>query len=338
MRIHSADMENETYKNLLEKFLRGEATPKEIELLDERMNDHPDGDFDSISRSIWGDGTIMSHNLPDEGQKEKMKNNLLNRINAEEDFMRSVRVNRKREFLHAFSLAASILVVAMSVVFLILGDRQIHEYEVVAERGQKSSVTLPDGSHVWLNSASRITYTSDFNKKNRNITLEGEAYFDVAKNKKIPFVVNASEMSITAVGTEFNVRNYSDEDEVCTTLVEGKVIASTLGCDISLTYGQEAVLNRNSGEMSFAVVSDLNHMVPWRSNEMLVDGESLDNLSRILSRMYNVDVYFENDSIKTYTYTGLIRNNSLQNVLELVSNTSPVAYGIYDDKIVFTTK
>ena len=331
-------MENETYKNLLEKFLRGEATPKEIELLDERMNDHPDGDFDSISRSIWEDGTIMSHNLPDEGQKEKMKNNLLNRINAEEDFMRSVRVNRKREFLHAFSLAASILVVAMSVVFLILGDRQIHEYEVVAERGQKSSVTLPDGSHVWLNSASRITYTSDFNKKNRNITLEGEAYFDVAKNKKIPFVVNASEMSITAVGTEFNVRNYSDEDEVCTTLVEGKVIASTLGCDISLTYGQEAVLNRNSGEMSFAVVSDLNHMVPWRSNEMLLDGESLDNLSRILSRMYNVDVYFENDSIKTYTYTGLIRNNSLQNVLELVSNTSPVAYGIYDDKIVFTTK
>ena len=331
-------MENETYKNLLEKFLRGEATPKEIELLDERMNDHPDGDFDSISRSIWGDGTIMSHNLPDEGQKEKMKNNLLNRINAEEDFMRSIRVNRKREFLHAFFLVASILVAAMSVVFLILGDRQIHEYEVVAERGQKSSVTLPDGSHVWLNSASRITYTSDFNKKNRNITLEGEAYFDVAKNKKIPFVVNASEMSITAVGTEFNVRNYSDEDEVCTTLVEGKVIASTLGCDISLTYGQEAVLNRNSGEMSFAVVSDLNHMVPWRSNEMLLDGESLDNLSRILSRMYNVDVYFENDSIKTYTYTGLIRNNSLQNVLELVSNTSPVAYGIYDDKIVFTTK
>lgn len=331
-------MENETYKNLLLKFLRGEATPEEIELLDERMNDHPDGDFDSISRSIWGDGTIMSHNLPDEGQKEKMKNNLLNRINAEEDFMRSVRVNRKREFLYAFSLAASVLVVAMSVVFLILGDRQIHEYEVVAERGQKSSVTLPDGSHVWLNSASRITYTSDFNKKNRNITLEGEAYFDVAKNKKIPFIVNASEMSITAVGTEFNVRNYSDEDEVCTTLVEGKVIASTLECDISLTYGQEAVLNRDSGEMSFAVVSDLNHMVPWRSNEILLDGESLDNLSRILSRMYNVDVYFENDSIKTYTYTGLIRNNSLQNVLELVSNTSPVAYGIYNDRIVFSTK
>ena len=331
-------MENETYKNLLLKFLRDEATPEEIELLDERMNDHPDGDFDSISRSIWEDGTIMSHNLPDEGQKEKMKNNLLNRINAEEDFMRSVRVNRKREFLHAFSLAASILVVAMSVVFLILGDRQIHEYEVVADRGQKSSVTLPDGSHVWLNSASRICYSSDFNKKDRNIILEGEAYFEVAKNKKIPFVVNASGMSITAVGTEFNVRNYSDEDEVCATLVEGKVIASVPGSDISLTYGQEAVLNRDSGEMSFAVVSDLNHMVPWRSNEILLDGESLDNLSRILSRMYNVDVYFENDSIKTYTYTGLIRNNSLQNVLELVSNTSPVAYGIYDDKIVFTTK
>ena len=75
-------MENETYKNLLLKFLRDEATPEEIELLDERMNDHPDGDFDSISRSIWGDGTIMSHNLPDEGQTEEMKNNLLNRINA----------------------------------------------------------------------------------------------------------------------------------------------------------------------------------------------------------------------------------------------------------------
>ena len=127
-------MENETYKNLLLKFLRDEATPEEIELLDERMNDHPDGDFDSISRSIWEDGTIMSHNLPDEGQKEKMKNNLLNRINAEEDFVRRVRINRKQEFLHAFLLAASILVAAMSVVFLILSDRQVLEYEVVADR------------------------------------------------------------------------------------------------------------------------------------------------------------------------------------------------------------
>lgn len=331
-------MGNETYNKLLENFLRGEATPEEIEFLDGRMSEHPDIDFDSFSRSIWGNGNLLSHNLPDERQKSRMKENLLNRITAEEDFVRRIRVNRKREFLHAFFLVASILVAAMSVVFLMLNDRQVLEYEVVADRGQKSSVTLPDGSHVWLNSASRICYSSDFNKKDRNIILEGEAYFEVAKNKKIPFVVNASGMSITAVGTEFNVRNYSDEDEVCATLVEGKVIASVPGSDISLTYGQEAVLNRDSGEMSFAVVSDLNHMVPWRSNEILLDGESLDNLSRILSRMYNVDVYFENDSIKTYTYTGLIRNNSLQNVLELVSNTSPVAYGIYDDKIVFTTK
>ena len=322
----------------MDRFLAGDISREELELLDSAMGDRPDEAFDSYVKSIWESTASGNANIPDKSRTDRMKEKVIGRINIQEDVERRFARRRRWLSIAVSSFAAAVLAAVVTVCFLLIDNRQILEYEVVADRGQKSSVTLPDGSRVWLNSASRICYTSEFNKDNRNIILDGEAYFEVAKNKKIPFVVYASGMSVTAVGTEFNVRNYPDEGEVTATLVQGRVMACVEGTSTYLDYGQEAVMNRSSGKMSKQIASDLYHLVPWRSSEILLSGESLEHLGCILSRMYNVDVSFQDENIKKYTYTGLIRNNSLQNVLELISNTSPVDYEMNGDKIVFRTR
>ncbi len=138
-----------------------------------------------------------------------------------------------------------------------------------------------------------------------------------------------------ALGTKFNVRAYHDEMSIRTTLVEGKVLASSGDDDVVLSPCQEAVYERSTGELSAADAPNADHLVPWRANEIYLDGMTLASVSRMLERMYNVDVVFSDSSVAGYTYTGLIRNSSLMNVLELISGTSPVKYRMNGNTIKF---
>lgn len=329
-------MTDNHYKDLLEKYLSGETSFEEIKQLDAFLGEHPDAEFDRYCQTLWDspaevDG--LSHS-----RKQKMRDNLLNRISVGEDWQRRSQRRGKSAWTWAYSFAAILTVLIVGGLLVFMNTRPVMEYEVIAERGQKSTIILPDGSKVWLNSDSRICYSSDFNKKNRNLSLEGEAYFTVVKNKKIPFIVKASGLDVTAVGTEFNVRNYPKENTVSATLVEGRVLVCTKEQSEYLDFGEEAVMERSSGAMRTGLAADLNHLVPWRNSEILLSDHSLAQISEILSRMYNVDIVFESENIKEYTYTGLVRNNSLRNVLELVSNTSPVDYEMSVNKIVFSER
>ena len=99
------------------------------------------------------------------------------------------------------------------------------QFEIVADCGQRSDVLLPDGSRIRLNSASRVSYSTEYGKTNRDISLDGEAFFEVAKNAELPFVVSTGNISVEALGTKFNVRSYRDGDETVT-IVEGKVLTT----------------------------------------------------------------------------------------------------------------
>jgi ferric-dicitrate binding protein FerR (iron transport regulator) len=158
-------------------------------------------------------------------------------------------------FFRAAAVAAG-LVAAVLLGWHIADLRKPETFEMVAERGQKSSLTLPDGSKVWLNSASKLTYTSDYNSKDRNIILDGEAFFDVARNENLPFIVHANGMAVQALGTKFNVKAYSDETEVTAILVEGSVKASAAGVDLLLLPYFVASYDRSTDEMVSTYVSD----------------------------------------------------------------------------------
>jgi transmembrane sensor len=228
--------------------------------------------------------------------------------------------------------------------------------EIKAPLGGKSEVTLPDGSHVWLNAGSKIRYQNQFNKGNRNIVLEGEAYFKVAKNKHIPFIVKTGDLSIVAVGTEFNVKAYNDEGIIETTLVEGAVtihnnhqLKNKPLQQVFLEPKQKAVYVRDQqnlrvedmntikksnpeivkpekGLVYVAVRIDPIPIISWKDNRLIFKGEEMSNLAVMLDRKYNVSISFDAENIKRYRFSGTLEDETLTQVLDVIKLTAPIDY------------
>lgn len=312
--------------SLLEKFFSGQSTEEENNVLSKIFKDGGEDIFDEYCRRKWAENDCR---IPT-SVKARIRQSL---------FTKMPRVKWRRVIASASAVLAAAVILFMCMLWSRPSENAAPEiFEIVAERGQKSSVTLPDGSRVMINSASTISYTSDYNVKERNVFLSGEAYFDVASNADIPFVVHADKVSVTALGTEFNVKAYAEDPYVVTTLVEGSVRTEAGTQYELLTRAQEASYNKEADVLSAYDVKDVSRAVPWIRNELLFENESLADIAVTLERMYNVTIVFEDEAAKGYSYTGLIRNNSLQNVLELISSTSPVGYKMNSGIIRFYMK
>ena len=212
-------------------------------------------------------------------------------------------------------------------------------YSVITEKGQKTTVILPDGTTVWLNSASRLSYDMSYAHSDRNVILEGEAYFEVAKDDDIPFTVNTDDYRVTALGTTFNVSAYKDDSMSVTTLVEGRVLVQSDCVDTQLEGEQSISYNRQSGEFIKKNISTAYASGLWRDNELVVGaGTTLEQLTVILERNYNIQFEFLDETIKNYTFEGIIKNCQLTNVLEVVCLTAPVEYSIRSNRIILDKK
>lgn len=322
-------METKKFNSLIEKYFSGKTTSEENALLRSYMED---GDaarsFDEFAFAKWQDAyTEMPEEL-----KDRIRHNLLTGIKTQK------RLTFKK--ILKFSAAAACVAVALVTGFLAGKgtETEANVFECIAANGQKSTISLPDGTKVMLNSGSSLRYASDFNVKNRDIELNGEAYFEVARNEEIPLIVSAKQMRVEALGTKFNVRAYSSEPEIVTTLVDGSVKATAGGREMIMKPAEEISYNVKSGEMKKYDAPNKNHLIPWRDNELFFNGNNLKEIGAILERMYNVNVIFEDETITKYTYTGLVRNSSLSNVLDLITATSPVESQMYFNTIKFSKR
>lgn len=198
-------------------------------------------------------------------------------------------------------------------------------YKVLVDKGQRASVILPDGTKVWLNSHTELTYNSDYGKRNRQVVLSGEGYFEVAKDSTSRFIVKAGEMEVEALGTTFNVKAYKEDRELTATLFEGKVRTSVGSEEVILDPNESLNYNKSSRKM---VVSDkfADYARMWKDNELVFKGETMEEVAVMLDRLYNVKVRFASEKVKRFRFSGVIKNNSLENVIELISLTAPISY------------
>ncbi len=224
--------------------------------------------------------------------------------------------------------------------------------EIRAPFGARTEIVLPDGSTVWLNAGSRIKYMNVFNKDNREIQLHGEAYFKVAKNTDLPFDVKTGDLSIQALGTEFNVKSYDDEDIIETTLVEGKISiqqAQKKRGAVYLEPHQQAVyvkynknlsvkdmnavkevkpevLTHRKGIIYIAEKIDPEPIVAWKENRLILKGEELTNLAIKLERKYDVKFMFGSEKLKQFRFTGTLENETITQVLDVIKLSAPLDY------------
>ncbi|MDR0348812.1 MAG: FecR family protein [Tannerella sp.] len=199
--------------------------------------------------------------------------------------------------------------------------------------GACTKLYLPDGTLVWLNAGSKITYSQGFGVDSRKLTLEGEGYFEVNKNENIPFNINTNDVDLTVLGTKFNFKNYPDDEEVTVSLMEGKVVLQKNISKLSLEPNEKMTLNKLTGKMTKSRTNVV-HANAWTNDELFFDEELLKDIAKKLMRSFDEKIKVA-DSSQDKRFYGCfkIRGNTINEVLDIMTSTNRMKYrhenGIY---------
>lgn len=204
-------------------------------------------------------------------------------------------------------------------------------------RGGQYQVELPDGSKVWLNSASHLRFPTSFKNQHRVVEMSGEAYFEVTKDASRPFIVKSKGQEIEVLGTHFNVNAYTDEPEVKTTLLEGRVrvaIPADASEKVMLSPNQQAVLKGAKLSVKPVIAAQA---VDWKNGDFIFSEESLESIMRKVSRWYDVEVVYEDITKEKVVLGGLIsRSRSLSAVLRMMESTGKVHFEVKGRRVIVT--
>lgn len=295
----------------------------------------------------------------DNSARDSTRNALLSAMRDEKLRGYPSRVNRGIRWKQILKIAAVVLVsltglaiyraseeVAKKPDSVLVADSRLGDVpteERVNARGQKSVLILPDGSKVWLNVDSKLTYTRDFKKTNRReVQLEGEAFFSVVHNDSVPFIVHtSSSIRIEVLGTSFNVKSYKDDQTIETTLVDGKVSIDQLeknGLTVDnliLKPNQRAVYFKESKKLNVKDVNATN-ISAWRDDYLVFDETPFSDVLAQLERWYDVKIHLpeedEEDGLPC-TLTANIQNETLEDVLKLLETSHRIRYSIRENEV-----
>ena len=192
-------------------------------------------------------------------------------------------------------------------------------------RGRQFRVTLPDGSKVWLNAASSISYPTAFTGRQRKVEVKGEAYFEVTENPSMPFIVKANDVQVQVLGTYFNINAYTDEEAIKTTLLEGAVKVTKDAATALLNPGQQAAVSNspsksNQSPSILVQVADTTQVVAWKNGVFNFQNVTLEKMMRKLARWYDIEVAYEK-GIPDIAFEGEVnRQNELADVLHILEH------------------
>jgi len=210
--------------------------------------------------------------------------------------------------------------------------------EIKAAFGTQAKVELADGTIVFLNSGSKLRFPQTFDdQKQRKVSLNGEGYFSVTKNPDQPFIVQVNKLDIKVLGTKFNVEAYNDNQSVNIALVEGSVLLQSQSEKgnkdlMQLTPNQVATLNRSDNILSKTDVADLYKYTAWVDGRLVFYGDPIQTVVSKLGKWYNVDIVIADKELENYRFTGTFIDESLEQILHILSLTSPMTYNIESSK------
>ncbi|RUT78037.1 FecR family protein [Ancylomarina longa] len=214
--------------------------------------------------------------------------------------------------------------------------KQLTYNTIIIPKGGEYKLTLMDGTKIWLNSNSKLRYPSVFGSDVRKVQLEGEAYFQVAKDSLHPFIVDVNNVQVKVLGTSFNVNAYGDDDEIVTTLLEGKVEVKDefFGNMAKLLPNEQFRFNKLNGKCAKNKV-DAKIYAAWTNGRFVFENESLQEIMNRLSRWYDVEVFFLNNDAKNLKFSGdVARYENINQILEMIEVTQKVKFTIKDRSLM----
>ncbi len=341
-------------KELLKKYCGNRCTDEELRVVLAWFEESArTSEGKSLLHKIWEDVS------DEEGNPEVNFDLLLDKIHHEVNLTQSkkllqithqnlVKYKRRENFLKILMRAAAILLLPalgfgffMSVKYQstrksLASVNQAYN-EIFSSVDAITKVTLPDGSNVWLNHSSSLKYPAMFRGKNRNVELNGEGYFEVVHNSKIPFIVKAGEIQIKAIGTTFNIMAYPDDDKIETSLINGLVELERTKPNgdviplLKMKSTDLAVFEKSNYEINTRTIDD-DRYFSWKDGKLVFNGEPMEDVVKKLSRWFNVDIQIKDPELRELTYTATFVHETLPQVMELMSLMSPVRYSISERK------
>jgi len=211
--------------------------------------------------------------------------------------------------------------------------KQVGYNTLTTPRGGVYQVVLPDGTNVWLNAASSITYPIAFTGNERDVKLNGEAYFEVAKNKKKPFYVNINNVRVRVLGTHFNIAAYNDDNNITTTLLEGSVQVTKNKSLSLLKPGQQADIS-NSSDNIVVSEANINNAIAWKNGYFVFDDDDIAGIMRKVSRWYDVDIEYHGTFTDQKFGGTYYRSKSIDELLHHLEKISNINFSITGRRII----
>ncbi|WP_430972350.1 FecR family protein [Sunxiuqinia rutila] len=248
-----------------------------------------------------------------------------------------------RKFYIGFQRVAAFLIVPLMLysIWTLVGEPLGNRRNTITKStetsfGVRSQIQLSDGTHVWLNSGSKLFYPEEFSGDKRVVKLLGEAYFQVQSDKNNPFYVEVGNYMVKATGTRFNISNYPDDIEITTFLESGRVelVALEEGEERSygrLLQGQKAVANKTSGKIATYEADGEKHL-SWMNGELMFRRDSIKDVARRLGHWFNAEVVIDDKRLEEYVFTATFTNESLEEALRLLSYSSDIEYEIINNQ------
>ena len=244
-------------------------------------------------------------------------------------------------FWKSIAVAASVVAIALLGTALYTGHK-FHDAEcflcesdvmtVVAKNGTGTETILPDGTRVCLNASSSLSFNRHFGRSSRDVTLEGEGYFEVAHNSQKPFRVHAGNACVTVKGTTFNVQSYADESEISVSLIEGSVVLNTISDEAILTPGNCAIVSKNTNSIRIERADPF--ASEWTNGKFVFSDKSIPEILQRVERNYGVCFVYADDLFGTERFTGNFSLNlSIDEVLSYIDVDNKYRWTRNDDII-----
>lgn len=329
-------------KEQLINYLNNQCKPEELEGIIQWLETEAFTDESlSLAHEDWENLNEKENLSLQDDRFNSLLDKIHHRINISEPNKPEVRQITTTKIIRLLTKVAAILLLPVVTFLLYIfynptfilsqnNNKAVDSLEVIASAGARTIVQLSDGTEVHLNYGSRIKYPRNFIGKTRGVTLSGEGFFAVAHDPDHPFIVRTKLLDIKALGTMFNVLTYPENNKVETTLIEGKVVLETSDAEGmtkrigSLTPGEHANYIANTGEVT-TTKGNIEKYVAWKDGMMVFDNAEITEVAERLGRMYNVDISVSNE-ILDYTYTVKFVDESLSQILDLLTRATPVQY------------
>ena len=305
----------------------------------------------------------------------KYKDEFFVKENPEETVIEESLFEEQRGFFHSIFKRKEVVIISFAVLFLATGAIYFFSKKktteaiasevissVATKNGNRTNIVLPDGSQVWLNAGSTLDYNnSNFNKGVREVSLNGEAYFDVVKNAEKPFIIHTKKMDIKVLGTSFNVRSYSNEKFAEAALIRGSIEVTLKDRDQKIilkpnekisvaneepkteTKPEKATLAKSNPvripqfevkEIKPNPTYNIIGEIAWTQNKLYFEDETLEDIGHLIERWFGKKVTIANESLKSVHYTGNFENETMEDVLSYLKLSKPFNFRIGNDNVV----